>query len=73
MSLKYSSFGFIKKDKKKFLKKENNEWNSVGGYFLGKFSKKNNTAVIFDNDISVPINKDNMKLINILKLFTNWE
>ena len=44
---------------------------SVGGYFLGKFSKKNNTAVIFDKDISVPINKDNIKLMNILRFFTN--
>ena len=63
--------GLIKKDKKRFLKKENNERNSVGGYFLGKFSKKNNTAVIFDKDISVPINKDNIKLMNILRFFTN--
>ena len=31
------------------------------------------TAVIFDNDISTPIHKDNIKLMNILRFFTNWQ
>ena len=73
LSLKYFSSGLIKKDKNIFLKKEKREWNSVGGYFLGKFSKKNNTAVIFDKDIKIPIDNDKEKLMNILKFFINWE
>ena len=73
LSLKYSSFGLIKKDKKNVLMKAKKELNSVGGYFLGKLLRKNKTAVILDKEIKIPKNNDKEKLVNILKFSTNLE
>ncbi len=36
-----------------------------------KIFEKNNTAVIFDKDIKIPIDNDKEKLMNILKFFIN--
>ena len=72
-SLKYCSFGFIKKDKKNVLIKEKKEWNSVAGYFLGKLFKKNKVADIFDKEIETPNNKEKINLKKILKLLIKWE
>ena len=73
LSLKYFSFGFKKKDKKNVFVKEIKEWNSVAGYFLGKLFKKNKAAVIFDNEIEIPKNKDKVNLKKIFKLLTKCE
>jgi hypothetical protein len=34
------------------------ELNSVAGYCLGKFDRKNKLAIIFDKEIKIPKNKD---------------
>ena len=43
--------------------------NSVGGYCLGKFDKRNKLEVIFDKEIKHPKKIDRKKLTNIFKLF----
>ena len=73
LSLKLFWLGFTKKDKKKVLKKDAKELNSVAGYCLGKLLKKNKLDVIFESEINVPSTKDWKNLKKILKLFSRCE